>query len=66
MLELLRYWQNISQTDDINRNLSITRGHKHVEDEFYGVVGALGTFWMTQSLCTYEGARRAGQMGVGW
>ena len=32
-----------------------TGGHQHVEEEFYGVVGAVSTFWMTQSSCNYEG-----------
>ena len=63
----MHYRQNISQTDDIHRDLSITGGCQHVEEEFYyGVVGVLGAFWMTQSLCTYEGAQWAGQMGDVW
>ena len=62
----LRYSLNISQTNNIYRNLSITGGHQHVEEEFYGVVGAVGAFWMTQSSCNYEGAWWAGQMCAGW
>jgi hypothetical protein len=47
-------------------NLSITGGHQHVEEEFFGVVGAVGAFWIIQSSCNYEGAQWAGQMGAGW
>ena len=58
--------QNILQTDGINCNLRITGGHQHVEEEFYGVVGAVHAFWVTQSSCNYEGTRWAGQMVAGW
>jgi hypothetical protein len=50
-LELLRYWQNISKTDDINRDLNIIGGHQHVEEGVLWGGGAVGTFWMTQSSC---------------
>jgi hypothetical protein len=64
-LDLSRYWQNILQTDKINHNLSITGGHQHVEKEFYGVVGAVRTFWIAQSSCRqqyHEGAQWAKEL----
>ena len=66
LLEFVYYWQNILQADSINHGLSITGGHQHVDEEFYVVVGVVGTFWMTQSSCEpqYKGARWAGQMGA--
>jgi hypothetical protein len=41
----------ISPVRELYLDLSITGGHQHVEEEFYGVVGAVDTFWMTQSSC---------------
>ena len=62
----MHYSPNVLQTDDINHDLIITGGHQPVEEKFYGVVGAVGAFWMSQSSCNYEGTWWAGQMGVGW
>jgi hypothetical protein len=50
LLDLLRYLQNTSQTDEITRNLSITGGHHHVDEEFNGVVGVAGAFWMVEAI----------------
>jgi hypothetical protein len=38
-----------SMIRELYRNLSIIGGHQQFEEEFCGVVGAVGSFWMVQS-----------------